>query len=49
MRKSPVAVVYQCECGEKLTFMTKDNTTSKCSCGRTIVVKNGFVYSPGND
>jgi|HubBroStandDraft_4_1064222.scaffolds.fasta_scaffold2620660_1 hypothetical protein len=49
MIKTPVELVYQCECGKKLAFTTKDSGTSKCSCGRTIVVKHGFVYSPGKD
>ncbi len=41
-------VVYRCECGKKWTFAQKDpatKRTSKCKCGRTIVVENGFIYS----
>ncbi len=41
-------VVYQCECGKKWTFTIKEagtELTMKCACGRSIVVKNGFVYS----
>jgi hypothetical protein len=39
MAKNPEELVYQCQCGKKLAFTTKTNGTSKCSCGRTIVVK----------
>jgi hypothetical protein len=46
MTKTPEKLVYHCECGQKLTYPTKTNTTSQCSCGRTIVVRYGFVYSP---
>jgi hypothetical protein len=49
MTKTPEELVYHCECGQKLAFTTKGNATSKCSCGRTIVVKYGFAYSPGKD
>jgi hypothetical protein len=38
---------YHCECGKTFTFTTKDSETSKCSCGRTIVIRHGFAYSRG--
>jgi hypothetical protein len=41
-------VAYQCECGKKWSFTLKEAATPatlKCKCGRTIVVRDRFIYS----
>jgi hypothetical protein len=43
-------VEYVCECGKKWKFTAKElvgNSTLECTCGRNLVVKNGFVFSTG--
>jgi len=44
----PEKTVYLCECGKKWVFekaALKDNSTTQCKCGRTVIVHNGAVYS----
>ena len=38
-------IAYSCECGKKWAFpKTEANAERKCPCGRTIVVRRGFIF-----
>ena len=41
-------IAYLCECGKKWIFPRKEGqgpSKVKCSCGRTILLRDGVVYS----
>ncbi len=43
---------YLCECGKKWTFQKKNTLgkrSTKCECGRTIVVEEGIVYGTAKE
>jgi hypothetical protein len=44
-KTSDGTVAYSCECGKKWVFPKAEaNTERKCPCGRTIVVRHGFIF-----
>ena len=48
MAKNGDGVSYICECGKKWAFKKSDidsDSTQQCTCGRTIVVAKGTIYS----
>ncbi len=49
---SSAIVAYVCECGKKWTFPKKNTTgkrSTKCECGRTIVIEEGIIYGTAKE
>ena len=40
-------VQYECECGKRWDYTSTETRTVECSCGRTILIKDGVAYSIG--